>query len=84
MLRRRRAEGVFEYSVGFGERFIHVAGAQLEMITDIRLLSGFDVREIGESLRRSMLLMYERRLRLHRFEHIVRRRQRFVIHLDKL
>ncbi len=61
MLRRRRAERVLEYSVSLGEGLLDVAGTELEMIADIRLLPGFDVREIGESLGRLMLLMHQGR-----------------------
>ena len=84
MLRRRRAERVFEYSISFGKRLVDVAGAQLEVITYVRLLTGFNVGEIGESLRRPVLLMHERRSRLRRFEHIVDSGQCLVIDLDEL
>ena len=84
MLRRRRAERVFEYSVSLGKSLVHVAGAQFELITDVRLLAGFNVREIGESLRRPVLLMDERRSRLCRFEHVVHCGQYLIIDLDEL
>ena len=84
MLRRRRAERVFEYSVRLGERLVDVAGAQFEVIAYVRLLTGFDVGEIGESLSRPVLFMHERRSRLRRFEHIVRCWHWFVIDFDKL
>ena len=84
MLRRRRAKRVFEYSISFGKRLVDVAGAKLEVITYVRLLTGFNVGEIGESLRRPMLLMHQRRSCFCRFEHVVDCGQCLVIDLDEL
>jgi len=60
MLRRRRAECVFKYSVSFGESLVDVAGAKFEVVADIGLPPGLDVSKIGKRLRRSVLLVHER------------------------
>ena len=60
MLRRRRAERVLENSIRLGESSVDIAGTQLEMVANVRLLAGFHVREIGKCLGRSVLLMDER------------------------
>ncbi len=84
MLRRRRAESIFENAIGFGEGFVDVAETQFELVANVRLLPGFDMREIGECFGRAMGLMNQRRPWLGRFEHIEHRRQRLIIDFDKL
>jgi hypothetical protein len=59
MLCRGRGECVLEDSIRVGKSLIDIAGTKLEMITNVRLLSGFHVREIRKRLRRSVLLMDE-------------------------
>ena len=46
---------------GLGERSIDIAGAQLEMITDVGLLPGFYMSKIGKRFGRTVLFMNERR-----------------------
>ena len=84
MLRRGRAERVFKNSLGLGKRLFHVAGAQFEMVADVRLPPFLNMRQVGKGFGRFVLLMDERRFGLHRIENIVNGRQRLVLNFDEL
>ena len=84
MLGRRRGKRIVKNSIRFGERFVDIADAEFELITYIRLFSGFDMGQIRESLGRSMLFMNQWGVLLDRLQDVKDPRQRLVIDLDQL